>query len=462
MKTLNYKQMIENDLPLNLSDVIIGIDHTKSQTHASKNKKEEYLLITTIHSIKSNSFLALSDLKKGDEIISIGEYSCGYREGSSSFIFVKNIKDSKNLDDEKNNFNKFLIDSAKNDSLVKIEYIRKKLSDRTANITGKEEYEERECTVKAFPLFKVSDEDYTEVILKKDISAEVKLKVFNQDSAIDSISDCITLYNAGLNDEDKPLGSFLLAGPTGVGKTEVAKEFANQLGFGMVRLDMSEYMEKHNASRIIGPPPGYLGYDEKPILETTIGNDGKKIILLLDEIEKAHSSVHKLFLQAMDNGEITLGNGSKINFKNTLILMTSNAGIKGSDLKLDNELLKKSFPPEFIGRLDAVLEFNKLNDKSIISIIDKFLSGFKSKLKNKGVDLEITDSAMKVIASKGYSIEYGARGIKNTLKKEIYINVAKLLVKNKNSDVLIDSKLGNLIFKQKSKFEVVKAQKDAA
>lgn len=445
MAFLTYQELIDSGLNTDkvLKNIKVGFNSEYSKDFGADLPAHSYPFhLPKLTSIDPKSFLSTAGLKVGDELVSIGNFKALISDNSHLFIDKKYSAMSSSFTNKE--FYSFLMNSSNNE--VEIVFMRPIMSSQKVSAAAQTEFERIVVNTKIYPLFEISNEEQTELLLKRDISLEIKKEVFNQDLAIDAINESIILYNAGLKDDDKPIGSFLLAGPTGVGKTEVAKLFAKEIGFKFLRIDMSEYSSEHNSARIVGPPPGYLGYDQPPVLQTAIGKTGNQVVVLLDEIEKAHPSIHKLFLQAMDNGIITLGNGEEVNFRNCLILMTSNAGIVKSSLKLDMDLLKDSFPPEFIGRLDGVLEFNKLNNKSIDSIVKKFIKSFEAKLAKQSVELTFTEKALDLICKKGFSVEYGARGIKNTLKKEVYIEVAKLIIKTKNCKITVDSKDNKLVF----------------
>lgn len=233
--------------------------------------------------------------------------------------------------------------------------------------------------------------------LLRNLERDLKLTVFGQDDAIESLSTAIKLSRAGLKAPDKPVGSFLFAGPTGVGKTEVARQLAKALGVELVRFDMSEYMERHTVSRLIGAPPGYVGFDQGGLLTEAITKT-PHCVLLLDEIEKAHPEVFNLLLQVMDHGTLTDNNGRKADFRNIILIMTTNAGAEVAarasigfnqqDHTTDAmEVIKKSFTPEFRNRLDTIIQFGRLSTETIKSVVDKFLTELQAQLEDKRVQL---------------------------------------------------------------------------
>jgi len=265
--------------------------------------------------------------------------------------------------------------------------------------------------------------------LLKDIEKRLKLGVFGQDQAVDSLSTAIKLSRSGLNQKDQPLGSFLFAGPTGVGKTEISKQLASILGVKLLRFDMSEYMERHSVSKLIGSPPGYVGYDEGGQLTEQV-NANPYAVLLLDEIEKAHPDIFNILLQVMDNGKLTDANGREVDFRNVILIMTSNVGARNvqrssigfseQDHSLDYDAeLKKAFAPEFRNRLSEVIYFNPLDKDTIIFVVNKFLFDLESTLEEKNVSLIVTDKAREWFANHGYDSQMGARPMSRIIEKEI-------------------------------------------
>jgi len=253
--------------------------------------------------------------------------------------------------------------------------------------------------------------------------------VFGQDEAIKALDSAIKMSRSGLGREMKPIGSFLFAGPTGVGKTEVCRQIAKIMGIELVQFDMSEYMERHTVSRLIGAPPGYVGFDQGGLLTEEI-NKHPHCVVLLDEIEKAHPDVFNLLLQVMDNGTLTDTNGRKADFRNVILVMTTNAGAElmsrasmGFTLQnhaLDSgEAIKKTFTPEFRNRLDAVIQFKSLDTNVILNVVDKFLIELESQLEAKKVSMTITDGARRLLAEKGYDPKMGARPMARVIQDEI-------------------------------------------
>ncbi len=272
----------------------------------------------------------------------------------------------------------------------------------------------------------VSNSD-VEILQKLD--RNLKLVVFGQDKAIDQLSTAIKMARSGLRDDDKPIGSFLFAGPTGVGKTEVCKQLSSHLGIELLRFDMSEYMERHTVSRLIGAPPGYIGFDEGGLLTDAV-NKHPHAVLLLDEIEKAHPDVFNLLLQVMDHGTLTDSNGRKVDFRNVILVMTSNAGAEElsrnsigfnkQDHSTDGmEAVKKLFTPEFRNRLDAIIQFKALDTKVITSVVDKFLIKLEAKLEAKKITLNVDNKARLWLAEKGHDPLMGARPMQRVIQEHI-------------------------------------------
>ncbi|MBV36416.1 MAG: ATP-dependent Clp protease ATP-binding subunit ClpA [Rickettsiales bacterium] len=265
--------------------------------------------------------------------------------------------------------------------------------------------------------------------LLQNLDRNLKMVVFGQDKAIDTLSEAIKLSRAGLGQEGRPVGSFLFAGPTGVGKTEVTKQLAKLMGVELIRFDMSEYMERHTVSRLIGAPPGYVGYDKGGLLTESV-NKNPHAVVLLDEIEKAHPDVFNLLLQVMDHGTLTDNNGRKADFRNVVLVMTSNAGaqdlvkqsigFKDQDLSRNSEeAINKTFSPEFRNRLDATVWFNALPKKVILSIVDKFLTEVQGQLDAKQVNLHVDDEAREWFAEHGYDVNMGARPMARLISDKV-------------------------------------------
>ena len=263
----------------------------------------------------------------------------------------------------------------------------------------------------------------------KNLEEELKLGVFGQDSAVESLSSAIKLSRSGLSPIEQPMGSFLFAGPTGVGKTEICKQLSRIMGVKLLRFDMSEYMERHSISKLIGSPPGYVGYDEGGLLTEAV-NSNPYAVLLLDEIEKAHPDIFNLLLQVMDYGILTDANGREVDFRNVILVMTSNVGAHSvqrasigfneQDHSLDYEgELKKTFTPEFRNRLSEIIYFNSLSEEVVVYVVNKFLFELEDVLEQKNVSLIISDAARKWFAKNGYDSKMGARPMVRLIEKEI-------------------------------------------
>lgn len=276
------------------------------------------------------------------------------------------------------------------------------------------------------PAKSVSSSDKAQL---KGLAEKLKMVVFGQDPAIDALATSIKLARAGLREGEKPIGSFLFAGPTGVGKTEVSRQLANVLGVELVRFDMSEYMERHTVSRLIGAPPGYVGYDQGGLLTEAVTKQPHSVILL-DEVEKAHPDVFNLLLQVMDHGTLTDNNGRKADFRNVILIMTTNAGAElmsrasigfsKQDHATDGmEAIKKMFTPEFRNRLDSIVQFGELSLKVIQTVVDKFLVQLQSQLDEKKVFLDVDDDARLWLAENGYDAKMGARPMDRLIQEKI-------------------------------------------
>ena len=294
--------------------------------------------------------------------------------------------------------------------------------------------------------------------LLANLERNLKMTVFGQDEAIENISSAIKLARAGLKSADKPIGSFLFTGPTGVGKTEVTKQLAESLGVELLRFDMSEYMERHTASRLIGAPPGYVGFDQGGLLTDGI-NRHPHSVLLLDEIEKAHPDVFNLLLQVMDHGTLTDNNGRKTDFRNVIMIMTSNAGAQEMSRRSvgfttqDNstdgmEMIKKTFTPEFRNRLDGTVQFTALSRDVVMNVVDKFLVELQAQLDDKRVHMEVDKDAREWLAETGYDKAMGARPMARLIQEKIKRPLADLILfgplASHGGSVLVSLKDGEL------------------
>jgi len=272
----------------------------------------------------------------------------------------------------------------------------------------------------------------------RNLERDLKMVVYGQDTAIETLASAIKMSRSGLGAEDKPIGSFLFAGPTGVGKTEVTRQIARIMGLELVRFDMSEYMERHTVSRLIGAPPGYVGYDQGGLLTEAIAKN-PHVVLLLDEIEKAHPDVFNLLLQVMDHGTLTDNNGRKSDFRNVMLVMTTNAGAREmnrpsigfthQDHSTDGmEAIRRLFTPEFRNRLDAVVQFNALDPAIITRVVDKFIFELEAQLQEQQVTIEVDEAARLWLAEHGYDPKMGARPMARTIQQHIKKPLAEELL----------------------------------
>jgi ATP-dependent Clp protease ATP-binding subunit ClpA len=271
------------------------------------------------------------------------------------------------------------------------------------------------------------------------LDKNIKSTVFGQDEAIDDLVDKILVAQAGLKPEDKPVGSFIFMGPTGTGKTETAKALAHNLGTKLVRFDMSEYQEKHAVAKLIGSPPGYVGYEENNGLLITKLQESPNCVLLLDEIEKAHPDVSQILLQIMDNGKITGSNGKEADARNCILILTTNLGAseaekntigftEDSDYDYEDTELKNFFAPEFRNRLDGVVTFGRLSKEVMLKIVGKFLVELKQQTKDKNIEITIADEALDYLVDKGFNRKMGARPLQRVIDKEIKRPLSKELL----------------------------------
>jgi ATP-dependent Clp protease ATP-binding subunit ClpA len=276
------------------------------------------------------------------------------------------------------------------------------------------------------------------------LADDLKRVVFGQNDAIDQLAAAIKMARAGLREPQKPIGSYLFAGPTGVGKTEVARSLANIMGIELLRFDMSEYMERHTVSRLIGAPPGYVGFDQGGLLTDGV-DQHPHCVLLLDEIEKAHPDLFNILLQVMDHGSLTDANGKKVDFRNVILIMTTNAGAadaarqgigfgRGKKDEENEEAIKRLFTPEFRNRLDAVIHFNGLPPEVVRNVVQKFIIQLEGQLAERNVQIEITDRAADWLATKGYDESFGARPLARLIQEQ---------VKKPMADELLFGKLKN-------------------
>jgi ATP-dependent Clp protease ATP-binding subunit ClpA len=334
--------------------------------------------------------------------------------------------------------------------------IRLRPPERRKQIVGARDIEQIVAKIAKIPPRSVSFSDKERL---QSLAPELKAVVFGQDAAIEMLASAIKLSRSGLGQPEKPIGCFLFAGPTGVGKTEVAKQLARVLGVEFIRFDMSEYMEKHTVSRLIGAPPGYVGFDQGGLLTDAV-NRNPYAVLLLDEIEKAHPDLFNILLQVMDHAALTDNNGRKADFRNIILIMTTNAGAREmsgvplgfgerSNATKGKEAVEKLFSPEFRNRLDAVMFFNSLLPAVIERVVDKFVGELAGQLKEKKVTIGLTPAARSWLAEKGYDPMFGARPMARLIQTEIKRPLADEILFGRlqgGGHVEIDEREGRLVF----------------
>ncbi|MGE5301737.1 MAG: ATP-dependent Clp protease ATP-binding subunit ClpA [Alphaproteobacteria bacterium] len=330
-------------------------------------------------------------------------------------------------------------------------------ADKRRKIIGPKDVEKIVAKIAKVPPRSVSSSDKEQL---QNLERDLKLVVFGQDAPIETLAATIKLSRSGLGHPEKPIGCFLFAGPTGVGKTELAKQLAQTMGIEFLRFDMSEYMEKHTVSRLIGAPPGYVGFDQGGLLTDAI-NRNPYAVLLLDEIEKAHPDLFNILLQVMDHATLTDNNGKKADFRNIVLIMTTNAGARemaGAPLGFGaqtnagkgKEAIEKMFSPEFRNRLDAMITFNPLSFENIERVVDKFVIELDQQLNDRKVFLRITERARRWFAERGYDVTFGARPmarlIQNEIKKVLADEILFGRLQN-GGKVEVDEDDGKLVFK---------------
>ncbi|HYA28273.1 MAG TPA: ATP-dependent Clp protease ATP-binding subunit ClpA [Acidobacteriota bacterium] len=329
-------------------------------------------------------------------------------------------------------------------------------ADKRRKLIGPKDIERIVAKIAKIPPRSVSSSDKEQL---QNLERDLKLVVFGQDPAIEMLASTIKLSRSGLGLPEKPIGCFLFAGPTGVGKTELAKQLARTMGIEFLRFDMSEYMEKHTVSRLIGAPPGYVGFDQGGLLTDAI-NRNPYAVLLLDEIEKAHPDLFNILLQVMDHATLTDNNGKKADFRNIVLIMTTNAGAREmsgaplgfgaqSNLGKGKEAIEKMFSPEFRNRLDAMITFNPLSEENIERVVDKFIIELDQQLNERKVFLQLTDQARRWFAARGYDPTFGARPMARLIQNEIKRVLADEILFGKlqnGGKVEVDEKDGKLVF----------------
>ena len=495
-----YRMYIEKDgaLDRRFQNVIIdppSVDDTIQILNNIKSKYEEY------HNVNYDNEAIDACVKLSDRYITdrlLPDKAIDVMDEVGARVHLKNINVPQNIvdleqkiEDVKNEKNR-VVKSQKFEEAASLRDTEKRLQEDLEK--AKAQWEE-ESKHKRFP---IGEEDIAEVIsmmtgipvkrmvqaetekLRK-MAADMKDMVIGQDEAISKVVKAIQRNRVGLKDPKKPIGTFIFLGPTGVGKTELARALARYMfdsEEALIRIDMSEYMEKFTVSRLIGAPPGYVGYEEGGQLTERVRRKPYSVILL-DEIEKAHPDIYNILLQVLDDGQLTDGLGRKVDFKNTLIIMTSNIGVRqlkdfGSGVgftttaRLENEdeankaviekALKKTFSPEFLNRIDDVVIFNSLSKENIFNIIDILMKGVTKRLANLGFSLELSESAKSFLADKGYDQQFGARPLHRAIQKYLEDPLAEeiLNMNVKQGDVLIadaDSENSKLFFSLKSKSE---------
>ncbi len=297
---------------------------------------------------------------------------------------------------------------------------------RRKQVIGQKEIEATIATMARIPSKNVSSDDKTAL---QTLETDLKRMVFGQDAALSALSSAIKLSRAGLREPEKPIGSYLFSGPTGVGKTEAARQLSEILGVKLIRFDMSEYMERHTVSRLIGAPPGYVGFDQGGLLTDAV-DQTPHAVLLLDEIEKAHPDLFNILLQVMDHGRLTDSNGKSVDFRNVVLIMTTNAGAsemtkqligfgRGQKTDADTDAIEKTFTPEFRNRLDAVIAFAPLETETVRLVVDKFIMQLEAQLTDKDVEIELDEAARNWLAARGYDATYGARPLARLVQEHI-------------------------------------------
>lgn len=341
-----------------------------------------------------------------------------------------------------------LIDEA--GALVRL-YSEEKIVDQKA-------IEQTVSKIARIPSQEVSSSDIDRL---KNLEEDLKTQIFGQDHAVELVVRVIKLAKAGLKEVQKPIGSFLFTGPTGVGKTELAKQLANNLGIAFIRYDMSEYMEKHSVAKLIGAPPGYIGFEQGGLLTEAI-RKSPHCVLLLDEIEKAHDDIFNILLQVMDYGTLTDNTGRKADFRNVILIMTSNVGARDMERPVigfgdrtkdqigkSKDAIERLFSPEFRNRLDGIVNFNSLSQEVVERIVDKFIGELNMQLEQKNIKLSITDKARAWLAKRGYDPKFGARPLQRLIQREIKVPLVEEILFGRlrnGGSVLVDIKNDSITF----------------
>ena len=412
----------------------------------------------------------IAELKSRDD-----EMTAKYENEKSSITEIKNLKSK--LDEAKGDVEKYEREYDYN-KVAEIKYstiptleqqikdLEEKMQSGYENALLKEEVTDNEISEivskwTGIPVTKLVEGEREKLLKLED---ELHERVIGQDEAVTAVANAVIRARAGLKDENKPIGSFIFLGPTGVGKTELAKTLANDLfdsEENIIRIDMSEYMEKHSVSRLVGPPPGYVGYEEGGQLTEAVRRAPYSVVLF-DEIEKAHEDVFNMFLQILDDGRLTDNKGKTVDFKNTIIIMTSNIGSSylleaaGNITEETKDLvmgeMKRRFKPEFLNRVDDIIMFKALDKEEIKKIIDIFIKSLENRLKDKDIDIEITDAAKEIMVREGYDPVYGARPLKRYIGNTLETMIARRMIAGEiynGCTIVVDGKDDNIIINVK-------------
>ena len=299
---------------------------------------------------------------------------------------------------------------------------------------------EREVQFELAKMIQMPEEKIMETESNNLATLQDKLQeeVYGQDLAVQEVVDKIMVAQAGLKSENKPIGSFVFMGPTGCGKTETAKSLAKNLGVKLLRFDMSEYQEKHSISKLIGSPPGYVGFEENAGLLITQIQENPNAVLLFDEVEKSHPDVSTVLLQIMDNGFITGSNGKRADCRNLILILTTNAGAQDAEKNVigfgtqekeySDKDLKKFFTPEFRNRLDGIITFSKLSKETMVKVVEKFINELREQVKDKAIRIKINKDAIEYLIDKGFDPKMGARPLQRVIDKDVKRNLAKMML----------------------------------